>query len=263
MVGASEMTGQGAALVTGAGRRVGAELAKHLARRGLHVTVHVNRSRDDGARLVDELRGMGATADLAICDLGDETAVRAMMRAFVDRTGFERFVVVNNASWFEHDFPGRASIDNLRASLAVHALAPFLIMEEAAKAAGDAAVDIFNILDQKLTAPNADYYSYTIGKYAMWGATRCWRTSGVARMRVIGLLPGILLTSGEQSVDNFIASREANPLRRAIEIGDLSSAIDLFLDNPALPGQDVVIDAGESLMGRRRDVAFDTQVHGD
>ncbi len=250
----------GAALVTGAGKRVGAALATHLAWRGFHVLVHVNRSAAEGAALVEELISRGASAELVVCDLTDEAAICAMATRFME-TPAPRHVLVNNASWFTHDFPGQGDAGNLDVSLAVHARAPYLLLEEASKRIGASRLDVFNILDQKLVAPNPDYYSYTIGKYALWGLTKCWRTALVGNMRVFGLLPGILLTSGEQSDENYETSRIANPLRRAIQIADLAAAIDLFIDTPAMPSQDLVIDAGESLMGRTRDVAFDAQTH--
>lgn len=250
----------GVALVTGAGRRVGAALATHLAHRGFHVVVHVNRSRAEGQAVVDGLLAQGLSASLAVCDLTDAAAVGAMVDDVLARAA-ARYVAVNNASWFVHDLPGASDVAHLDASLAVHARAPFVIMERLARS--EAPVDVFDILDQKLVFANPDYYAYTVGKFALWGAGRAWRQTPRAGFRVFGLLPGLLLTSGEQSQDNFEASRAANPLGRAIAVGDLTRAIDFALDTPGLPAQDFVIDAGETLLQRRRDVAFDAGLHGD
>ncbi len=246
----------GAALVTGAGRRVGAAIATHLARRGFRVFLHVNRSRAEGEALAQNLRADGAQADVIACDLADLDAVAAMTQAVL-AAGVSHYVVVNNASWFGHDLPGHASMANLDMSLDVHVRAPFAIMEAIAAGRGVARVDIVNVLDQKLGAPNPDYYSYTIGKHALWGASRTWRTANVDGVRVFGLWPGLMLTSDDLDEVAYKARRAANPLGRAIELGDLTRAFDLILDAPGLPGQDLMIDAGESLMARRRDVAFD------
>ncbi len=246
----------GAALVTGAGRRVGAAIATHLARKGFHVFLHVNRSRAEGEALAEILRAGGAQADVIACDLADLGAVAAMTHSVL-AAGASHYVVVNNASWFGHDLPGHASIANLDASLDVHVRAPFAIMEAMAAGRGGARVDIVNVLDQKLGAPNPDYYSYTIGKHALWGASRTWRTANVDGVRVFGLWPGLMLTSDDLDEAAYKARRAANPLGRAIELGDVTRAFDLVLDAPGLPGQDLMIDAGESLMARRRDVAFD------
>ncbi len=247
---------KGAALVTGAGRRVGAAIAAHLARRGFHVFLHVNRSRAEGEALAQRLRAECAQADVVACDLADLDAVALMVKSVLD-AGAQHYIVVNNASWFGHDLPGRASVANLDKSLDVHVRAPFAIMEAMASGCGDARLDIVNVLDQKLAAPNPDYYSYTIGKHALWGAARTWRTSNARGVRVFGLWPGLLLTSDDLNEATYKARRAANPLGRAIELSDVMRAFDLILDTPGLPGQDLMIDAGESLLARRRDVAFD------
>lgn len=246
----------GAALVTGAGRRVGAAIATHLARRGFHVLLHVNRSRDEALALAQNLRAEGARADVTACDLADLDAVSAMTKTVLD-TDAQRYLIVNNASWFGHDLPGAASLANLDASLGVHVRAPFAIMEAMAAGRKDARLDIVNVLDQKLGAPNPDYYSYTIGKHALWGASRTWRTAQVDGVRVFGLWPGLLLTSDDLDETAYKARRAANPLGRAIDLSDVTAAFDLVLDAPGLPGQDLIVDAGESLKARRRDVAFD------
>jgi NAD(P)-dependent dehydrogenase (short-subunit alcohol dehydrogenase family) len=246
----------GAALVTGAGRRVGAAIATYLARRGYRVFLHVNRSRDEALALAQNLRAEGAQADVIACDLTDLDAVFAMTKAVLD-TGAQHYLVVNNASWFGHDLPGAASLTNLDASLNVHVRAPFAIMEAMATGRKGARLDIVNVLDQKLGAPNPDYYSYTIGKHALWGASRTWRTAQVDGVRVFGLWPGLLLTSDDLDETAYKARRAANPLGRAIDLSDVTAAFDLVLDAPGLPGQDLIVDAGESLKARRRDVAFD------
>lgn len=246
----------GAALVTGAGRRVGAAIAAHLACRGFHVFLHVNRSRDEALALAQNLRAEGARVDVTACDLADLDAVSAMTKTVLD-TDAQRYLVVNNASWFGHDLPGTASLANLDASLGVHVRAPFAIMEAMAAGRKDARLDIVNVLDQKLGAPNPDYYSYTIGKHALWGASRTWRTAQVDGVRVFGLWPGLLLTSDDLDETAYKARRAANPLGRAIDLSDVTAAFDLVLDAPGLPGQDLIVDAGESLKARRRDVAFD------
>lgn len=246
----------GAALVTGAGRRVGAAIATHLARRGFHVILHVNRSRGEGLALAERLRTEGAQADVIACNLADLSAVSAMTKIVLD-IGTQHYLVVNNASWFGHDLPGAASITNLEESLDVHVRAPFAIMEAMAAGRKGARLDVVNVLDQKLGAPNPDYYSYTIGKHALWGASRTWRTAQADGVRVFGLWPGLLLTSDDLDEAAYEARRAANPLGQAINLADIMRAFDLVLDAPGLPGQDLIVDAGESLKARRRDVAFD------
>ncbi len=245
-----------AALVTGAGRRVGAAIATRLAERGFHVFIHVHRSQADGQALAQDLRARGLAAQTLACDLADAQAVDAMA-AHVLASDADHYMLVNNASWFGHDLPGAAPARNLDASLDVHVRAPVALMEAFARGRGRARLDAVNVLDQKLGAPNPDYYSYTIGKYGLWGAARTWRALQAKGVRVFGLWPGLMLTSDVLDEEDFRARRAGNPLRRPIDVSDLLRALDLVLDAPDLPGQDLLVDAGESLYARARDVAFE------
>jgi NAD(P)-dependent dehydrogenase (short-subunit alcohol dehydrogenase family) len=245
-----------AALVTGAGRRVGAAIAARLAERGFHVFIHVHRSRADGQALADALIARSLSSQVCACDLADGPALAAMAREVLACRA-DHYMLVNNASWFGHDLPGGASAQNLEASLDVHVRAPVALMEAFARGRAGARLDVVNVLDQKLGAPNPDYYSYTIGKHGLWGAARTWRAMQDKDVRVFGLWPGLMLTSDVLDDAAFKARRAANPLRRPIEVADLLRALDLVLDAPGLPGQDLRVDAGESLYARARDVAFE------
>ena len=121
-----------AALVTGAGRRVGAAIAARLAERGFHVFIHVNRSRADGDALAHALAARGLSAQVCMCDLADEKA-RAAMAEDVLARGADHYMLVNNASWFGHDLPGGARAQDLEASLDVHVRAPVALMEAFAR----------------------------------------------------------------------------------------------------------------------------------
>jgi NAD(P)-dependent dehydrogenase (short-subunit alcohol dehydrogenase family) len=167
-------------------------------------------------------------------------------------------VVVNNASNFVYDFPGAGDPALLAASLAVHAEAPFRIVETAARTkAPGAALTIFNILDQKLINPNPDYFSYTLGKAALFAMTELWQRAERPDVRVFGLLPGLMFPSGPQTQERFVIDSEKIPTGRATPAEAICAAIGFFLGHPDMPGQIVPIDGGEHLVPRRRDVAYD------
>ena len=65
------------ALVTGAGRRIGAAIALALARAGYAVVLHANNSRDDAERLASTIMGAGGQARVVLADLADHEAVGA------------------------------------------------------------------------------------------------------------------------------------------------------------------------------------------
>ncbi|WP_294538531.1 SDR family NAD(P)-dependent oxidoreductase [uncultured Rhodoblastus sp.] len=245
------------ALITGAASRLGVPMAHFFAGQNYRVLLHVNRSRDKALELARDLAGAGARAQVLAGDFTEQASIAAFCEELTTRFGAPD-VIVNNASVFEHDFPGEASADKLAESLSVHAMAPFMILEAVAAAKHpQASVTAFNILDQKLLSFNADYYSYTLGKSALMALTSIWQGAGRADMRVFGLLPGLMFPSGSQTQERFDADQKKIPTGRATPAEDICALMGFFLAHPDLPGQMLPIDGGEHLVVRRRDIAFE------
>ena len=96
MPGTQELRGR-VALVTGASRNIGRAIALDLAEAGAAVVINTRASRDAAASVVREIEAGGGQALLAIADVTDEPAVRAMIDASVARFG-RLDIVVNNAA---------------------------------------------------------------------------------------------------------------------------------------------------------------------
>ncbi|MGO8738564.1 SDR family NAD(P)-dependent oxidoreductase [Rhodoblastus sp.] len=245
------------ALVTGAASRLGERIAHFLAGRNFRIVLHANRSADKARLLARDLAEKGVETHVLTADFADRTAIAHFCGELTARFGAPE-VIVNNASVFEHDFPGQADPEKLAVSLSVHALAPFSIIEAAARAKKpEAAISVFNILDHKLLNLNPDYYSYTLGKSALMALTEMWRRAERPDIRVFGLLPGLMFSSGPQTEERFTADSAKIPTGRATPAEDICAAIGFFLDHPDMPAQLLPIDGGEHLLPRRRDVAFE------
>lgn len=85
------------ALVTGAGRNIGREIALGLAASGMSVAVNVRASVDEGQAVVDEITAQGGHALLCVADVADRVAVGAMVERITAAWG-RLDVVVNNAA---------------------------------------------------------------------------------------------------------------------------------------------------------------------
>ena len=251
----------GHALVTGAGRRVGAAIARDLSRRGWRVTLHCHASAEGADALAAAIRADGGEARMLRADLRDE-GVPARLVEDAETNG-PLSLLVNNAAIFAADDPQSASARSLREHFDVNAGAPILLAQALhdVRKRDDGRAVIVNILDNKLAAPNADHFSYTVSKFALAGATRALAMALAPHVRVCGVAPSLLLASGSQSEEAYEAARRVNPLRQPVPLEDLCRSVAFLAETPSINGEIIVVDGGQNLMNLPRDVAFlDTEI---
>jgi NAD(P)-dependent dehydrogenase (short-subunit alcohol dehydrogenase family) len=239
------MTGR-TAIVTGAGKRVGAEIAGALIEDDWEVVAHVHHADDE----VPE-GAVKATADLAdpVCADVIFDAARALPPVRL---------LVNNASRFAWDGFGEFSPVEFDAHMAVNVRAAALLIDRfAAGQDGTSDALVINLLDSKLRAANPDFLSYTLSKQALYGLTElAARALAPKRIRVNGIAPGLMLRSTGQSEENFAVMHSNNPLRRGVGPADVIGALRYFIGAPCVTGEVLVIDSGQRFLGLARDVQF-------
>ena len=91
------------ALVTGAGKRLGSEMALYLARRGYDVAVHYAASRKEAEEVVKEITAMGRRACALRAELLIESQVEKLVPMAVQGLGCPPTVLVNNARLLEYE----------------------------------------------------------------------------------------------------------------------------------------------------------------
>jgi NAD(P)-dependent dehydrogenase (short-subunit alcohol dehydrogenase family) len=239
------MTEQKTAIVTGAGKRVGAAIATALIDDGWTVLAHVHHDDDqvpEGATKI--------TADLARDDCG--------ARIFAATVGMPPVrLLVNNAARFAWDGFGEFSAQEFDSHMAVNTRAAALLIDAVADHHRDGDALIVNLLDSKLSAPNPDYLSYTLSKAALAALTEfAARALAPRSIRVNAIAPGLMLRSSGQSEENFEAMHSNNPLRRGVEAADVVGAVRYFIGAAAVTGQVITIDSGQRFFGLERDVQF-------
>jgi len=234
------------AIVTGAGKRVGAVIARALLADGWCVVAHV---RHDGDAVPD-----GAVK--VVADLADPGSADVIFGAAKGLPPVR--LLVNSAARFAWDDLASFDAKEFNAHMAVNVRAP-LLLTKAFAAAFDGVGDgqIVNILDAKLAAPNPDYLSYTVSKQALAGASELAARALVSQgIRVNAIAPSLMLQSPGQSAENFAAMHQANPLQRGVEPGDVVAALRYLIAARAVTGQMLTIDGGQRFWSLDRDVQF-------
>jgi len=245
-----------AALVTGGARRLGRAIALGLARAGWDIALHYGRSADDAAATVREIVALGRRAIAVQADLADEAQTAAMFDAAWQGLGAVG-CLVNNASRFEPDRPETAGYESLLAHAGPNLAAPVLLSRRLHEALGESRCGVvINLLDQKLDNPNPDFFSYTLTKFGLLGATRMMAMAFAPRLRVAGVSPGVTLVSGGQTEAGFAQSHTMTPLGRSSTPEDIVRAVVFLADARAITGVNLLVDGGQHLLPLPRDVMY-------
>ena len=113
-----------------------------------------------------------------------------------------------------------------------------------------------NLLDQKLWNPNPDFFSYTLSKAALEAATTMLAHALAPQLRVVGVAPGLTLTSHLLSQEKFEQLHQLSPLGRSSTPQDVASAVSFALENPSITGTTLLVDGGQHLMKFDRDFSL-------
>ena len=173
----------GTALVTGGAIRLGRAIAERLAAEGFRIACHYRVSREDVKALKTAIESDGGDCVLFPADLTEAGAADDLFDRVAAELGAPR-LLVNNAARFSNDAAETFDEAGLAAHMAVNLTAPVGLARRlhAAAPSGEDHL-IVNMLDAKLFQLTPDFFTYTLSKFALLGATRQWpsdtpRTSG-------------------------------------------------------------------------------------
>lgn len=245
----------GAALVTGASRRIGRAIVLALARRGHDIAIHHRSSPEDAEALADEVRSLGRRAAIVCADLTREDEVQALVPAAAETLG-SLSVLVNNASVFEDDRVGGLIRESWDRHMETNLRAPVVLMEAFAAQApvGSAVV---NLLDQRVLKPDPRFVSYALSRNGLWWATRTMAQALAPHIRVNGVGPGPTLKSIHQSDEEFAAEAASVPLGHGAEPEDIAAAVLYLVDARSVTGQMIAVDGGQHLAWQTPDIPAD------
>ena len=253
-----------AALVTGAGRGIGAETARVLAAAGARVVVTDNME-ENGRRTTEEITSAGGMADFVAHDVADEASWEQVLHETrVLHGGLD--ILVNNAGVYDYGSVMEMTVERYRRIMDVNVLGVFLGMKHAVslmrfRLPGRDSASIINLSSVAglVGSPLTSIYS------ASKGAVRLM-TKSVAlevaqqhyNIRVNSVHPGVVETdmaeqvlerwqgTGMSDTSAWLHVVQQHPLSRLAQPNDIAKAI-LFLASPDssfVTGSELVVDGG-------------------
>jgi pteridine reductase len=238
------------ALITGASRRVGAQIARALHGQGINLMIHYRSSAEAARALQDELNAVRAdSVSLIQADL----LATNLMPSLVTQTVaiFGRLdVLVNNASSFYPTPVGAITEKDWVDLMGTNLKAPIFLSQAAAYELRKHRGCIVNITDIHADRPMENYVVYSVAKAGLVALTKSLARELGPEVRVNGVAPGpIVWPEDDPNFDEVSRQRIISHtiLKSAGEPSDIARTVRfLVCDAPYITGQIIAVDGGRS-----------------
>jgi pteridine reductase len=239
------------ALITGGGRRIGAEITRQLHQQGYRVIIHYLRSTDEAAELTQKLNTLRPDSAVAInADLAVAAEVEHLAEQAVAAWG-QLDVLINNASSYYPTQFGQVTEAQWEDLIASNTKAPFFLSQSIAPALKKQKGCIVNIVDIHAERPLLDYSPYTIAKAGNAMLIKSLARELAPEVRVNGVSPGVIIwpeNSARHSEEEKKRILEQVPLEREGSLADIAKTVLFFVkDAPYITGQILAVDGGRSI----------------
>lgn len=237
------------ALITGAAKRVGAQIARRLHGAGYDLALHHRASASPMQGLVAELEGRRPRSVLVLqCELGNADALPGLVADTLARFG-RLDALVNNASAFHPTPVGEATTAHWDELFAANARAPFFLSQAAAPHLRASAGAIVNLADIYGERPLRNHTIYCMAKAALLMLTQSLAKELGPEVRVNAVAPGAVMWPEQGKAEHEKAAMLASTaLKRAGDPDDVAEAVRWLLqDARYTTGQVIRVDGGRSL----------------
>jgi 3-oxoacyl-[acyl-carrier protein] reductase len=246
----SKLTGK-VAVVTGASKGIGAEIAHQLAADGAAVVVNYSTSREGADRVVADIAKAGGKAVALQANLSKPEEVKRFFAEAKKALG-PLDILVNNAGIYEFMPLDQVTPEHYHKQFDLNVLGLILASQEAARQFGDRGGSIVNIssVAARAAIPGATVYSAT--KAAVNSITKTHAAElGPRKIRVNAVNPGMVETEGTHSAgitesDMRKQVEAATPLGRIGQPGDIAPAVAFLASDDAawITGETLYISGG-------------------
>jgi pteridine reductase len=236
------------ALITGAAKRIGAQIARTLHAEGAFVVIHYRDSSSEAEALVSALNAQRENSSISYqAELGDVAALQRMVADVVATTG-RLDVLVNNASGFYPTPIGDVKEEDWQQLLDSNLKGPLFLSQAAAPHLKKTEGCIVNMVDIHADRPISNHSVYCAAKAGLVMLTKSLAFDLGPQIRVNAVAAGAIIwpeaMQSEQADE--IVSRIA--LKRQGAPSDIADTV-LFLVNRAgyITGQIISVDGGRTI----------------
>jgi len=236
-----------AALVTGAGRRIGQAIAIGLAESGCDVAVHYHGSSQGADETAKAVRKAGRRAELVQADLSDAAAARGLADQAV-RSLKRLDVLVNSAAIMVRQAVDAVTPESWDATLDLNLRAGFFVSQGAIPHLRRTKGKIVNIADLAGLEPWPNYIPHSISKAGVVMLTKALARALAPDIAVNAIAPGAVLLPDDWDQQSREHIRATTPLERIGSPDDVVAAVRFLLaGTDYVTGTVLVVDGGRLL----------------
>ena len=240
-------------VITGSATRIGAAIAVSLARTGVQITLHYNKSQKEVKKLKTKLLKTGCDIFLIQADLSKvKEAKKIIPFAYNKMKGLD--CLINNASIFEKDDLVNFTEKSFNMHLDINLKAPAILTQDFKKYLKSKKGDIVNIIDQRIFKLTPFFLSYTLSKTGLQALTKISAMNLAPNIRVNGVAPGPTIKNKRQSEKHFKKQWKSLILEDKVDPKNICETIKYFINNNNVTGQIISVDGGQSLAWKTPDI---------
>lgn len=231
------------ALITGGARRIGKEIAIHLAESGYNIALHFNSSYDDAINIQKVIENKGKICKIYKANFCNENEVIKLF--YTVKEDFNKIdLLINNVSIFERFTLSQSTLEFINNTINVNLKSPLLLIKEFGSYFSG---NIINILDSRIFKNDNKYFMYDLTKKALADITKMAAVEFAPRVRVNGISPGLILESEDVSKRDFENFVDKIPLKKIGSLEDILKTIDFILNSEYITGDIITLDGGWNL----------------
>tara|TARA_Y100001970_G_C13956690_1_gene711073 strand:+ start:110 stop:865 length:756 start_codon:yes stop_codon:yes gene_type:complete len=233
-------------VITGGATRIGAAIAKSLAKYDNEITIHFNKSSLAAKKLKKDLEEIGTKTHLIEADLNNFNQTQKIIKeAYKKMKGLD--CLINNASIFENDNLNNFSDKSFLKHININLKAPAILTQNFSKYVKNSKGVIINIIDQRIEKLTPFFFSYTLSKSALGTLTTTSAMKLSPNIRVNAVSPGPTLKNKRQSEKHFKKQWQSVLLKKAVKLENICDSVKFLVENDSITGQIINVDSGQRL----------------
>ncbi len=239
------------ALVTGAGRRLGQQIALALGRAGARVAVHYHESQTGAEETCRAIGEAGGEAVAFAADLSQREQARSLVDRSVEALG-GLDLLVGSAANFERIRFQDVSDEAFDRALSLNLSAQLALAQQAAPALRASWGSMVFITCSSATVPFRNYLPYVVSKGALRHLVKTLALELAPEIRVNAIAPGTVLPEENMADDALARVVERIPLGRTGQTDDVAEAVLYLATASFVTGHELVVDGGRTVAGFER-----------